>query len=192
LLAGIPACTFGEVQFLGLDLIGTLPDFKSISRGVRISSRYPLADPLKIFLLANLALAFYLVGAVWAIEVDIFRSWKLVNPSDFPVVQGVHWRKLPFWIFGPLALAVSGSIALVWYHPVGSPDWAIWGNLACQLASLSLTGLFWGRWQAKLSKDSAGSKSPYLTKILRTHWIRTALINAYAFIILVWAMLVLR
>jgi hypothetical protein len=47
-----------------------------------------------------------------------------------------------------------------------------------------LTAIFWGPWQAKLSKDSAGPKSVYLDKILRTHWVRTALINAYALIML--------
>lgn len=147
---------------------------------------------MKILLLANLALSFYLVGAIWAIEVDVFRSWKLVNTADFRVVQELHWRKLPFWIFAPLGLALVGSIALVWNHPVVSPGWAIWGNLTCQILSLLLTTLFWGRWQAKLSRDSAGSKSPYLAKILRTHWVRTTLINAYAFIMLAWAIVVLR
>jgi hypothetical protein len=121
------------------------------------------------------------------VELDIFRSWKLVDPKDFPIVQKVHWHKLPFWVFIPLGLALSGSIALIWYHPVGSPPWAIWGNLVCQLASLLLTAIFWGPWQAKLSKDSAGPNSVYLDKILRTHWVRTALINFYAFIMAAWA-----
>jgi len=53
----------------------------------------------KVFLLLNVALAFYLVGAIWAMEVDIFRSWKLVGATDFPTVQAVHWRKLPYWVF---------------------------------------------------------------------------------------------
>jgi hypothetical protein len=139
------------------------------------------------FLLLNLALSFYLVGAIWAQEVDIFRSWKLVDARDFATVQSVHWHKLPYWIFTPLALALMGSIALIWYHPVASPGWAIWGNLACQLASHALTAIYWGRWQAKLSKDERGPASPYLAKILATHWIRTLLINAYGLILLGWA-----
>src|SRR5579863_981730 len=108
------------------------------------------------FLLLNLALAFYLVGAIWAIEVDIFRSWKIVGQKEFHTVQSVHWRKLPYWVFAPLGLALVGSIALIWYHPENSPAWAIWGNLACQLVSHVLTALFWGRWQAQLSTDERG------------------------------------
>jgi hypothetical protein len=108
-----------------------------------------MVDSSKVFLLANLALAFYLVGAIWAHEVDIFRSWKLIDSKDFATVQAAHWRKIPFWIFSPLGLALIGSIVLIWHHPAGSPSWAIWGNLGCQVSSLLLTAIFWGRWQAK-------------------------------------------
>jgi hypothetical protein len=52
----------------------------------------------KVFLLLNLALAFYNVGTIWAHEMDIFRSWKLLDPSNFHAVQRVHWRKLPYWV----------------------------------------------------------------------------------------------
>jgi hypothetical protein len=50
-----------------------------------------------------------------------------------------------------------------------------------------LTAIYWGRWQAKLSKDERGPASPYLTNILATHWIRTLLISGYALILLGWA-----
>ncbi len=143
------------------------------------------------FLIINLALGFYNVGTIWAMEVDIFRSWKSIG-VDFHTVQEVHWKKLPYWIFTPVALALIGSIALFWYHPVNSPVWAIWGVFILQVISLVLTAIFWGQWQAKLSKDPLGSQSPYLAKILRTHWARTLLINLYAFILLVWVLLSVR
>jgi hypothetical protein len=140
-----------------------------------------------IFLLINLALAFYLVGAIWAHEVDIFRNWRVLDAANFRRVQSTHWSKLPYWVFAPLALAFAGSIALIWYHPAGSPAWAIWGNLLCQIASHVLTVLMWGPWQARLSNDTAGGKSEYLARILKTHWIRTLLVNAYAAVLLLWA-----
>src|ERR1700739_797829 len=140
-----------------------------------------------IFLIFNLALGFYNVGTIWAMEVDIFRSWKLVG-SDFHRVQEVHWRKLPYWIFTPVALALAGSIALIWYHPAGSPAWAIWGVPSTQILSLVLTAVMWGPWQAKLSKDPLGSQSPFLQKILATHWIRTLLICASAILLLGWVL----
>jgi hypothetical protein len=106
--------------------------------------------PQMTFLLANLALAFYNVGTIWAHEIDIFRTWKLLDPP-------------------------------------GSPLWAIWGNVSCQLLSHVLTGMMWGRWQAALSVDPLGAQGPSLDKILRTHWIRTGLVSAYALILLAWS-----
>ena len=139
----------------------------------------------KTFLLLNLALAFYNVGTIWAMEIDIFRSWKLVG-ADFHKVQEAHWKNLPYWIFTPVAAALFGNLVVVWYHPAKSPAWGIYGALLCQLTSLILTAMFWGQWQAKLSKDPLGPSSRYLKKILTTHLIRTLLISAYAFILLAW------
>jgi hypothetical protein len=139
------------------------------------------------FLLANLALAFYNVGVIWAHKIDTFRTWKLLDLKTFRAVQATHWKKLPYWVFVPVGLSLVGSVALIWYHPPGSPLWAIWANLACQLLSLVLTAMMWGRWQAALSIDPLGAQGPFLDKILRTHWIRTALITLYALILLAWA-----
>jgi hypothetical protein len=143
------------------------------------------------FLVLNLALGFYCTGAIWAIELDIFRSWRLAG-SNFQAIHQAHWKLLPYWIFAPVTLSFIASIALLWYHPPGSPAWAIWGVFLCQAFSNVLSPMLWGRWQAQLSKDPLGSQSPYLAKILKTHWIRTLLINANALILLVWVCLLAR
>jgi hypothetical protein len=143
-------------------------------------------DPA-VLLILNLALAFYNVGTIWAHEIDIFRSWKLVGAENFHRIQSAHWRKLPYWIFLPVALALLGGILLIGHHPANSQIWAIDGALICLLLACVLTAMFWGRWQARLAADRLGSHSPYLDRILRTHWIRTLLINAYAGFLLVAA-----
>lgn len=120
-----------------------------------------------VFLLLNLALAFYNVGTIWAHEIDIFRTWKLIDPQHFHQVQGAHFRKLGYWIFAPVGLALIGSIALFWYRPAHSPIWCVWAALVLQLLSLVLTAAFWGRWQAQLARDERGPDSPYLAKILK-------------------------
>ena len=142
-----------------------------------------------LFLLLNLVLAFYNVGIIWAHEIDIFRNWRFVDKKDFHTVQYKHWKKLPYWVFTPVAVSLAGSILLLTFHPAGSPSWAIYGNISLQILALVLTGMFWGRWQAKLSRDEKGPDSEYLHKILRTHWIRTLLINSYAAILLVWTII---
>ena len=139
---------------------------------------------VEIFLVLNLVLAFYNVGTIWAHEIDIFRTWKFIEPKTFQIVQRAHWKKLPFWIFIPVGLSFVGIIALFWYHPDKIPIWEIWTAFILQFLSHLLTGIFWGPWQAKLSKDELGSASPYLKKILKTHWIRTTLISAYGVMLL--------
>ena len=138
----------------------------------------------EIFLLLNLALAFYNVGTIWAHEVDLFRTWKFLDLKTFQTVQTVHWKKLPYWVFIPVGLSFAGAIALFWYHPFKIPGCEIRMAFIVQFASHLLTAIFWGPWQAKLSKDSLGSNSPYLSKILKTHWLRTTLINIYGFMLL--------
>jgi len=138
------------------------------------------------FLLLNVALAFYNVGTIWAHEIDIFRTWALVNPGDFRRIQLVHWRRLPYWVFLPVGLALSGSVALLWFHSAVRNS-LLWAALATQLVSHVLTAILWGPWQAKLSRDERASGSPYLAKILATHWIRTGLISAYGFILFIAA-----
>jgi hypothetical protein len=92
-------------------------------------------DP-KVFLLLDLALAFSNVGTIWAHEMDIFRSWKLLDPSDFHAVQRLHWRKLPYWVLTPVGLSLLGSIVLIWYHPGNSPLWGVAGAVLCQAVSI--------------------------------------------------------
>jgi len=64
--------------------------------------------------------------------------------------------------------------------------------LFSQLCSHLLTATFWGPWQAKLSTDPLAAQSPMLEKILRTHWIRTLLINIYAINLLAWLVIAIR
>lgn len=145
---------------------------------------------MKILLLVNLLVGGYNFGTIWAHEVDIFRTWRRVGEA-FAEVQAAHWHKLPYWVFAPVGLGLALAVVMVWLHPAGSPEWGIWGSLLCQAVSLVLTAAFWGRWQARLARDPRGSASPYLARILRTHWMRTALITGNAAVVLLWASAVL-
>ncbi|MFZ0032732.1 MAG: hypothetical protein WAK84_12765 [Candidatus Cybelea sp.] len=51
-------------------------------------------------------------------------------------------------------------------------------------------GTIWAH--AALSQDTRGAASPFLERILKTHWVRTALINASGLILLAWSILILR
>ena len=148
-----------------------------------------MADYSTVLLLLNVALGFYNVGTIWAHEIDILRTWPLIGKRDFLSVQANHFKKLPYWFFAPVGLALAGSVTLVFYHPEGSPLWAIYSNPACLILSIVLTAVYWDRWRRQLSKDPRGPESPYLAQILKTHWIRTLLINVYAFTLLAWTII---
>ena len=78
-----------------------------------------MMDYALLLLLLNLALGFYNVGIIWAHELDIFRSWKLVDKKDFPTVQLVHWMKLPYWVFTQVAVALIGGVSPGFLSPGG-------------------------------------------------------------------------
>jgi hypothetical protein len=130
-----------------------------------------------IFLLAILALAFYGIGTIWVIELDVFRTWKMLDKPTFDRVRSAHWKKLPYFVFIPVGILFIGSIVLLFVHPDNSPVALIWGAFLSQAVSHLLTGLFWGRWQAKIASNNIGPADPLLDKIIRTHWVRTALVN---------------
>jgi hypothetical protein len=117
-------------------------------------------DP-KVFLLLDLALAFSNVGTMWAHEMDIFPSWKLLDPSNFHAVQRLHWPKQyrPHLV-SPRQLAALG----------------VAGAVLCQAVSIVLTAGYWGRWQARIGRDPAGPDSRYLAQILNMHWARFLLV----------------
>jgi len=78
------------------------------------------------FLILNLGVGFYNVGTVWANEIDIFRSWKLLDQKDFERVRQAHWKKLPYWVLFPWGLAIAGSTCT---HLVSSRGVARLGDL---------------------------------------------------------------
>ena len=61
------------------------------------------------FLLLNLALAFYHVGTIWAHEVDIFRSWRLLDADTFRRVKRCTGTSFPTGFSCLLGLLWSGQ-----------------------------------------------------------------------------------
>jgi hypothetical protein len=142
-----------------------------------------------LFLLGNLALAWLIAGFVWAHQIEIFRAWRFLDEKSFRAVHDAHWRTLPVWVV-PIVLSAAGSVALIGYHPAGSPAWAIRAGVACQAVTQALTVLFWGRWQANLRTDADGPRSVALARLVRTHWVRAVLVTAYAGILVAWMVMV--
>lgn len=82
-------------------------------------------------------------------------------------------------IFPVAAIAVFGSIALVWWRPEGVTSTPIWLNIALHVATYTLTAALWGPWQAQthFARLPSGSLDPMYVRAMSTHWIRATLIT---------------
>src|SRR5699024_2399581 len=90
---------------------------------------------------------------------------------------GEHWRKLPYFVFAPIAIVLICNIILLWQHPENTPMVLIWVALAFHLLVDVLSGFMWGLWQAKLTFEHHGPDSPLLARLINTHWIRILLVT---------------
>jgi hypothetical protein len=82
-------------------------------------------------------------------------------------------------IFPVAAIAVFGSIALIWCRPEGVTVAPVWMNIAVHVATYTLTAVFWARWQAQthFAKMPESGLDPMYVRAMSTHWIRATLIT---------------
>ncbi|MGH9686870.1 MAG: hypothetical protein ACRD5K_07255 [Candidatus Acidiferrales bacterium] len=137
-------------------------------------------------LLATLVLAWYHVGIVWLVQTVSWPIFAHVGQNEFEDYHLAWWHGIRYVILAPSALNLVGAIVLLRFVPEGVPVWLLWLALALYLLMTILTAAWWGPQQAKLTDP----RSPRFTRILKTHWIRTALVSAFGLALL--AALVLR
>src|SRR5882724_11222171 len=114
-----------------------------------------------MLLLITLALSFYGLGLIWAVEAIIFPSWALLpDLPTFEKVRGAHWKTIPYLVFIPIILLFVLTIALLWYMP----SLPIILAFFFQLLSHISTGFTFGRWQRRIAIEHQGPDSPFLKK----------------------------
>lgn len=143
-----------------------------------------------IFLEVLLAVAFYNIAVICLMQVEIFPSWQLLDFKTFQKVRGAHWNTLPWLVFISVGISLAGAIALMWYHPKGTPKWMLWAGLALQILAHGLTAAFWGRWQGIIHWENLGPNDPLVTHMIETHWIRTSLVTLYGILLLCMTLVV--
>jgi len=140
-------------------------------------------------LLLTLAASSYDVGTIWMVQIG-YRLWPYVAPNDFDAYHGAWWLKIIPVVFPVAALALFGSMAMIWWRPSGVMPTPLWLNVILQLATPALTLALWGRWQAQthFARLVDGTLDPTYARIMGTHWIRVALITANGLLAL-WMMI---
>lgn len=140
-------------------------------------------------LVLTLAASSYSVGTIWMVQAG-YRIWPYVAPADFDAYHGAWWLKIIPVVFPVAAVALFGSIAMLWWRPAGVAPWLLWANIAVQMVTHTLTIFFWGRWQANthFARMMDGTLDPTYALIMGTHWVRAALITASGLLVL-WMMI---
>jgi hypothetical protein len=126
-------------------------------------------------LLATLVLAWYHVGIVWLVQTVAWPLFAHVGQNEFEDYHLAWWHGIRYVIFIPSGLIFAGAILLLFYTPIGVPVWLLWLALGLYALTYLLTAVWWGPLQAKLTDP----RSPRFTLIVRTHWLRTALVSAF-------------
>jgi hypothetical protein len=134
-------------------------------------------------LLIALAVGFYNAGQIWLTQVVCYPLWGYVGRAEFPVYHVVWWHSIWGVCLGPAGLAALGTVAMLWLRPPGVPAGAVWLGLGLQAATWILTALWWAPMQARMA--DGGFSVPTFHLLLSTHWLRVALVTAYA-LLLFW------
>jgi hypothetical protein len=135
-------------------------------------------------LIASFAASFYNVGTIWMTQFG-WRLWPYVAPVDFGKYHLAWWAMIKPVIFPVAAIAFLGSIAMLWWRPVGVSATALWLNFALQIVTYATTAAFWARWQAQthFAVMPDGSFDPMYALAMNTHWIRATIITLNGLVI---------
>jgi hypothetical protein len=133
----------------------------------------------QLLLLAVVALALYGVGQVWLVQVSSYRLWRLVGNEDFAAYHAAWWRSIWIVILVPAAFVTIGAFLMPWRLAPGVPAWSAWLGCGLQAIVVLGTAAWWGPLMARLETPSDTLSLERYELLMRTHWVRVALITAY-------------
>jgi hypothetical protein len=122
------------------------------------------------------------VGQVWLVQLSSYRLFAYVGPREFEAYHWAWWRSIWGPVISPAALVFVGAVVMLWMPPPGIPSWALWLGFALELLLGVGTAIWWGPLMARLSAPDTGLIQPRYRQLLRTHWIRVALVTSYGWL----------
>jgi len=131
-------------------------------------------------LFATAMLSVYGVGQVWLVQLSAYRLWAFVGAREFRAYHAAWWRSIWGVVLAPAALVAVGAVLMAWRPAPGVPLLAIWLGLALQGALILGTALWWGPLMARLEAPDGGLLRERYRLLITTHWLRVALVTAYA------------
>lgn len=122
-------------------------------------------------LLLNFALAAYLTGLVWVVQVVTYPALALVGKPDFARYHAAHTQGMGWAVAAPMVLELALAAWLAWagWKPLGA---------GTALGQLALVGFIWGvtffvsvPFHNQLAAQ--GYNFIALDGLTRTNWLRT-------------------
>jgi hypothetical protein len=135
-------------------------------------------------LLGVCALSLYSLGQVWLVQLSSYRLWSFVGASEFRAYHEAWWRTIWGVVLAPAALLIVASALMLSSRAPGVPVWAGWSGFALQLLLFLGTAAFWGPLMARLEKPEGGLSAERYHLLMTTHWLRVAIVSAYAGLLL--------
>lgn len=131
-------------------------------------------------LLATLVLSVFGTGQVWLVQVSSYRLWRYVGPRELHDYHAAWWRSIWVVVLGPAGLVFLGALAMLRWRPAGMSAEAAWIGAALQLLLAVGTAAWWGPLMARLESPDGALDPARYRLLMTTHWLRVALVTAYA------------
>ncbi|MGI4885037.1 MAG: hypothetical protein ACRYFR_08770 [Janthinobacterium lividum] len=127
--------------------------------------------PLHLLLLLNFALAAYLTGLIWTVQVVHYPGLALLGPAEFPRYHAAHTRRMGYVVGAPMALELALAAWLAWAGrgalSHGAGWWSLGLAVAVWLATFAISVPFHNQLEA------SGYNYIALDGLTRTNWLRT-------------------
>lgn len=141
-----------------------------------------------VILIVAVALACANVGQILLTHVN-YMSWARIGPAEMDAVHQ-SWSKAVDVIIMPLSITSAVSVVAVALlrHP-RVPWWSIALAIGLQVATFVTSFTMWAVWQNQIGQSGLvrmpdGSLNPVYERIMDTHWLRIALMVAFALVLL--------
>jgi hypothetical protein len=82
--------------------------------------------PLSHLLFLNFAVALYLTGVIWVVQLVVYPALALVGKSEFARYHAAHTRGMGWVVGAPMLLELGLAGWLAWAFGARARRWASW------------------------------------------------------------------
>jgi hypothetical protein len=127
--------------------------------------------PLSHLLFLNFAVALYLTGVIWVVQLVVYPALALVGKSEFARYHAAHTRGMGWVVSAPMVLELGLAGWLAWAaYPLWGAGTAL-GQLALVLLIWAVTFFISVPFHNRLEAD--GYNYIAIDGLTRTNWLRT-------------------